>query len=559
MPKVSIVIPTYNRSRFVCEAIESVLNQSFKDFEIIVVDDGSTDNTKEALKKYSNHISYIYQDNRGRSLARSAGIKAAKGDYIAFLDDDDIWLPGKLEKQVDFFNTFADIGLVHTFTEVINEQGLLLEKETRKRLGSYSKAIKIGYTYEGMSQFCVMFISSVMLRSCCLSGLGLFDPIVEALEDWDFYLRFSLKFRIGTITEPLVRYRLHKLQSTQDDFTNGCIMVSMKHLAMISSFGTPSFCKRARRNFYLQLANAYYISRQLTMFRSFALKAVRSNPWMLFKSRLALHFLISLMPFRAIQAIRQLKGPQLRKINHYPERIIPGETLGGPLASHLKRYDFARQFCNGKVVLDAACGVGYGSSYLAEVAREVIGIDISQEAITYALQHYQKENARFKKGDIHNLEFSDDHFDIICSFETLEHLDRPEKFINEISRVLRKEGKFIFSVPHVRKTKYNPENPYHRIEFSQKDLESILKKYFREVEIFGERRLQSVFHYYLQRIDIFHLRALLSNSARSRVCHALATRCWDEVSLKDIVISKEGISRSTELIGVCRFPIRRSL
>src|SRR4030042_587586 len=122
MPKVSVIITTYNRVHFVCEAIDSVLNQTFKDFEIIVVDDGSTDNTKEALKRYSKNIFYIYQSNKGRSQARNTGLKVAKGDYIAFLDDDDIWVPHKLEKQVAFMDSNPNIGLVHTITEVIDEE-----------------------------------------------------------------------------------------------------------------------------------------------------------------------------------------------------------------------------------------------------------------------------------------------------------------------------------------------------------------------------------------------------------------------------------------------------
>jgi glycosyltransferase involved in cell wall biosynthesis/ubiquinone/menaquinone biosynthesis C-methylase UbiE len=555
MSRVSVIIPTHNRAHFLAEAINSVLNQSFKGAQIIVIDDGSTDNTRQMLGQYGDRVEYIYQQNSGRAQARNIGIKAAKGDYIAFLDDDDIWLPEKLEKQVAFLDAHCDIGLVHTFTEAIDEQGFLLAKETRERFNSYRKSMRIGYTYEGMSRYCTMFISSVIVRRRCLEEMELFDTVTETFEDWDFYLRFSLKYRIGTLPQALVRFRIHKAHSTLSEFTQGRVATSMKHLSRLVS-GGGLFPGRVRYNFYLHLANAYYVDAQLVMFRFFARKAIRFNPLILFSSRLGLHFLCSMIPANIMTRIRQLKNPAA-KIYAYPERIIPEETPSGPLSSHLKRYDFARQFCKDKSVLDAACGVGYGSGYLAEVAREIISVDIAQEAIIYAQKHYQKENIQFRVGDVTSLEFPDKYFDVVCAFETLEHLDKPEEFIAEVRRVLKQEGEFILSVPHVKNTRYTPQNPYHRIEYSQNDLEAILKKYFRTVEIFGQRRKQSLLHYYLQRIDIFHLRALLPNFARRKICHALVTHSWDEVNFGDLVITKKGIRRSTELIGICRFPIRQ--
>ena len=100
MAKVSVIIPTYNRAEYVTHAIDSVLAQTYTDYEIIVVDDGSADNTKDVLLPYMDRIRYIYQENAGLSAARNTGIKAAKGDWIAFLDSDDEWLPGKLAVQM---------------------------------------------------------------------------------------------------------------------------------------------------------------------------------------------------------------------------------------------------------------------------------------------------------------------------------------------------------------------------------------------------------------------------------------------------------------------------
>jgi O-antigen biosynthesis protein len=242
-------------------------------------------------------------------------------------------------------------------------------------------------------------------------------------------------------------------------------------------------------------------------------------------------------------------------MNNYPERIIPEETIGGPLNSHLKRYDFARQFCQNKVVLDAACGVGYGAHYLSDIAREVRAVDISREAVTYAKKHYAVENLQFEVRDIHNLNFADKYFDVVCAFEVIEHLDKPDKFLSEVKRVLNEGGIFIISTPNAKRTNYTPRNQYHKREFCKADFEGLLKRYFTNVEIFGQIRRQSTLHYCLQKIDIFRFRAMLPGFLRRKICHSVATSPWDEAGLDDFGISKEGLNRAMELIGVCRIHV----
>lgn len=294
MPKVSVIIPTYNRGYLIREAIDSVLKQDFKDFEIIVVDDGSTDNTKEVLSNYEN-IRYIYQQNKGRSEAKNTGIRAARGAYIAFLDDDDIWLSNKLEKQIAFLDSHSETGLVHTFSEVIDEDGNILGKETERRLNFYKQAIKIGYTYEGMSRLCIMFLSTVTLRKECFSLAGFFDGNIPAFEDWDFYLRFALKYKISLIPEILVKYRLHKKNTSSNEFIRGRIQAALKHLAMLDSLG----CRRrvaVSSNFYMQLAETYYIASQYQNFRQYIFKAIRLRPLLLSRFIVMAHLLISVLP-----------------------------------------------------------------------------------------------------------------------------------------------------------------------------------------------------------------------------------------------------------------------
>lgn len=123
--KVSVIIPTYNLARYINETVDSVLGQTYKNYEIIIVDDGSTDNTKEALSEYGGKITYIFQENQGVSAARNKGIKEAKGEYIAFLDADDLWLKDKLELQIGLMNSNPEVAMIFTDGESFNEEGLI--------------------------------------------------------------------------------------------------------------------------------------------------------------------------------------------------------------------------------------------------------------------------------------------------------------------------------------------------------------------------------------------------------------------------------------------------
>lgn len=549
-----MIVSTYNRSRFVREALDSVLRQSFKDLEVIVVDDGSSDNTPALLKAYSALIYYVYQKNRGRSAARNTGIRFARGEYLAFLDDDDLWLPGKLERQVGFLEAHSEIALAHTFTELMDENGRTLEKEAGKHLRSYLQAARLGYTYEGMSRMCVMYTSSVMLRKSCLDRVGLFDPGIEAFEDWDIYLRLALKYNIGTIPEPLVRIRVHPQHSTQGEFTRGRLKVALKHLNILESVDDPCLRERLRHNFYIHLARAYYIAKDTENSRGYTLRALSLNLPVFSRLNIGFNLLAAFLLPGLVNRLRGIKTVLTlpAKPQDYPQRIRPLETSGGPLASHMKRYQFAAGFCGDKVVLDAACGVGYGSRFLADIAREVAGVDISAEAVSYAQEHYQKENIHFRLMDVCNLEFPSGYFDIACSFETLEHLSQPLKFLAQIRRVLKEDGILIVSTPQVRRTVLKPKNPYHRVEFSRGDFSAALGRYFSRVEILGQRRRQSAAHYWIQKADVFHLRGLLPGLLRRKICHSVATRSWDEAGTEDFIISDKSMAWASELIAVCR-------
>ena len=195
-PMVSIVVPTYNRSRQVCRAIDSVLTQSYRNYELIIVDDGSSDTTATRLSEYKDRIHVIRQANQGVSAARNTGIRAAIGEFIALLDSDDQWLPQKLSRQIDFF--IDNPGAVICQTEEIwVRNGLRVNP--KKRHKKYS-----GMIFEKTLPLCLVSPSAVMIRKSLFDAVGLFDESLPACEDYDLWLRICWKYPVYLINTPLI-------------------------------------------------------------------------------------------------------------------------------------------------------------------------------------------------------------------------------------------------------------------------------------------------------------------------------------------------------------------
>jgi SAM-dependent methyltransferase len=234
----------------------------------------------------------------------------------------------------------------------------------------------------------------------------------------------------------------------------------------------------------------------------------------------------------------------------HPERIVPDETEPGIVALHLKRYEFARPYAKGKNVLDAGCGVGYGTAFLAETARRAVGVDISPDAIAYARRRYGAHNVRYEIGDLLALPFADHSFDVVCAFETVEHLSQPGQFVAEAARLLRPGGLLIASTPQVEVTEERPENPFHEHEYTADDFEALFRERFSSVELLGQRRTQTARHRALQRADRLGLRKRLP-FLRKLGGLVTGTQAMAEVSSEGVEIGPE-LDGATELIAVCR-------
>ena len=193
---MSVIIPTYNRGWVLKEAIDSVLAQDFKNFELIVVDDGSTDNTGEVLDSYDQDLIVIRQPNRGVSAARNRGIAEAGGRLIAFLDSDDLWLPRKLSTQIDFFNS-NPAAVINQTEEIWIRNGVRVNPKTRHHKSS-------GMIFERSLGLCLVSPSAVMMKRALFDEVGHFDEDLPACEDYDLWLRVSWRYPVHLIETPLI-------------------------------------------------------------------------------------------------------------------------------------------------------------------------------------------------------------------------------------------------------------------------------------------------------------------------------------------------------------------
>ncbi|MBN1427560.1 MAG: glycosyltransferase [Anaerolineae bacterium] len=204
MPKVSVIIPSHNRAHFLGRAIQSVLNQTYHNFEIVVVDDGSTDDTREVIEGFGASVHYFYQPHNGVSAARNYGIKVANGEYVAFLDSDDEFMPLKLEKQVSYLDTHPNVGMVYS-------SYIIVDGETNQSFYS-SQSLFSGWVFRELLWKCMqgpLTTPTVMVKRSVFEQVGLFDETMDLAEDIDLWCRISRRFEITSLPEALSRIHHH--------------------------------------------------------------------------------------------------------------------------------------------------------------------------------------------------------------------------------------------------------------------------------------------------------------------------------------------------------------
>ena len=268
MNLVSVIIPTYNRAHLVCEAISSVLHQTYQNFEIIVVDDGSTDNTREKLEPYQDRIKYVYIENGGPAHARNVGMKMAMGKYISFLDSDDLYYPYKTEIQANFLDRNHDISLVCTEFSAFNNyefkeefhlkkfhkstyknkemvyEKIFSESTSLSEAGfSFTKwpnrKIYIGNIFDKYLQNLIVCATSIMFRNNILKHVGLQEKQYGLFHDYEFILRICKLSKVAFIDVPTYQYRYHEgqISTTKKDKTNLAIRIQRDLLKVTEKHG----------------------------------------------------------------------------------------------------------------------------------------------------------------------------------------------------------------------------------------------------------------------------------------------------------------------------------
>lgn len=248
MKKVSVVIPAYNKSEYTKITVESVLSQTYENIEIIVVDDGSTDDTNERMKQFGDKINYIYKKNAGASSARNEGMRVATGEYVAHIDCDDVYYPEKIEKSVKCLEKNSEYGFVYTDVYKIDEYNNIVGDFSDFALKATSGWIASKLVLENW-----MNNSTLVARKCCFEKVGVFDENIFVPADWDMVIRLAAVYKAAYLPEKLTGYRISE-QSTLsylNDVVDEYIYVIKKSVrsGLITS-------KKIENRCY---ANAYYL------------------------------------------------------------------------------------------------------------------------------------------------------------------------------------------------------------------------------------------------------------------------------------------------------------
>lgn len=297
---VTVIIPTYNAAGVLGRAIKSVLDQTYDDLELIVVDDRSTDNTAEVVESFNDpRVRYVGREkNGGEAAARNTGIRLAKGKYVAFLDSDDEWLPTKLEKQMDVFQRSSEeTGLVYAGCVWIDEAGRFIKRDVPRLRGNVFESLLTSNQISGSS-------SGVLLRRKCLKHIGLFDDSLPGCPDWDMWIRLSKHCRFDFVSEDLVIYH-----ASETSIASKIDKVARAREAIHDKMTDQLLSRRRTHSlFHFKSGNLYCHKGKMAHGRRELLKAILIWP---FNVRYLVHLSASLLGFEGYRALARLKRASL--------------------------------------------------------------------------------------------------------------------------------------------------------------------------------------------------------------------------------------------------------
>jgi glycosyltransferase involved in cell wall biosynthesis len=268
--QVSVIIPTYNSARYLAEAVDSVLSQTFSDFEVLVIDDGSTDETETVMRRYGPPVRYIQQNNGGVASARNRGIEESRGRYVAFLDADDTWYPHKLQRQLAALDEHADyLACYSAFTIVTSDLAPLGVTRSKRQTSALEDLLLRGNV---VGSICTVLCDRLLFKST-----GAFDPALSQCADWDMWVRLAALTDFLYIDEPLVTYRQHETNMSRNAplLERDSLLVLEKGFAMPDLSDSLRMQRRAAfaRN-YMVLAGTYFHARHYRDFSRCAALAI---------------------------------------------------------------------------------------------------------------------------------------------------------------------------------------------------------------------------------------------------------------------------------------------
>lgn len=312
MSKVSVVIPTYNHARFLGEAVNSVIAQTFQDFEIIIIDDGSTDNTSEIVSAFP--VRYFHQKNRGVSAAFNRGIELSNGEYICFLAADDVLLENTLQKEVEVLDNHPEVGFCYGQAQYFDESGSIF----RVRKSSFLHRSTIVDGKEQIREllfFCRITQSSSMARRSCVAKVGGMHEELNFAEDRHFLVRLSKNCSAAYIAEPLVKYRVHSNQLHRN--VDHVVAEKVFLLILQEVFEDPNLaaffqdCKRKAYCYSYRRIASYAYGKDMKLARNYLRRAIRAYPQILLGRpglSIAYRYATSLLPRGLWLGLRGLKS-----------------------------------------------------------------------------------------------------------------------------------------------------------------------------------------------------------------------------------------------------------
>jgi glycosyltransferase involved in cell wall biosynthesis len=274
-PAVSVIIPAYNYGHYLAGALESVLGQTTGDLEVFVIDDASTDDTPEVVRRYLGDARVHYEriDHAGVSAAKNTGIRLSQAPFVAFLDADDLWLLTKLERQLALFRADPDLGVAYTRRLLINEHGeeLVYNQPTFYRGNVLEPLFRVNFVCQ----------SSAMVRRPVFDAVGMFDERCPPVEDYDLWLRAALRYRFDYVDEPLVKYRTGHASLSSRNAGKLLIALAVMDRFLNERGGravlSPAGVRRAYAETYFHLALARRPSSSWAAL-GFSLKALAASP-----------------------------------------------------------------------------------------------------------------------------------------------------------------------------------------------------------------------------------------------------------------------------------------